>query len=332
MSVIDVLQSPWAIIPERLAEYADIYSAHLQRGGQVDLSDAEARLGRPLENRRQGYDVRDGVAVIPIEGVIAKKMNMLSKISGGASTQLIERDFNSALAANDVHTIVLHADTPGGTVDGTAELAETIFKARGRKKIIALADGLMASAGVWIGSAADEIYITSGTTHVGSIGVVTQHIDYSERYKQHGIKVTEVYAGKYKRISSQYKPLSKAGRENLQESVDYLYSLFVDAVAKHRGTAPSDVLERMADGRMFIGQRAIDAGLVDGIKSLDQVIAESRPSDAAPVGANANGVPTLEDRWRSDANLRAEFCGDFSLFEAYENRHETRANLRKQHD
>ncbi len=278
MKVIDVLQSPWAILPDRLVELTNIYSTHL-RGEKIDIDGIEARIGEPLARQEQGYDVVDGVAIIPIDGIIAKKMNLFTRISGGASTQLIERDFLQAMDDPEVHSIILHIDTPGGSVDGTSELATKIFEARGEKPIYTLADGLMASAGVWIGSAADKVFVTADTTQVGSIGVVTSHIDYSEAYRKRGITITEIYAGKYKRIASDVKPLDKAGAAYLQGRVDYLYSIFVDTIAKHRDTPSEDVLDRMADGKLFIGQQAIDVGLADGFATLDQLILSLNDSE-----------------------------------------------------
>ncbi len=127
MKVIDVLQSPWAIVPDRLIELTNIYSTHL-RGDKIDIDGIEARLGEPLANNEQGYYIADGVAVIPIEGIMSKKMNLFSRISGGASTQLVERDFLNAMNDSQVHSIILHLDTPGGAVDGTSQLASTIFE------------------------------------------------------------------------------------------------------------------------------------------------------------------------------------------------------------
>lgn len=333
MKVIDILASPWAIMPGHLEEMTAIYSSHL-RSGEQNFAAIEARIGKKLERKPQGYQVIDGAAVIPIDGVIAKKMNMFSQISGGASTQLIERDFREALADDTVSSIILHADTPGGSVDGTAELAETIFKARGQKPIYTLADGLMASAGVWIGTAADKVFITSETAVVGSIGVVSQHVDYSERQKKLGIKVTDIYAGKYKRVAGENLPLSDEGREHIQGQVDYLYSIFVDRVARYRSTTSKDVLDRMADGRLFIGQQAISAGLVDGFSTLDQLISSLKAGTAKPkVSAKASTRPVatmspdekMKAEWERDAGLRAEFAGDYECFAAYaRNRGRTR--------
>ena len=272
MRVIDVLNSPWAITPTKLSEICEIYSTHL-RGEKIDIAGVEARVGDSFGRKDQGYEIVNGVAIIPIDGVIAKKMNLFSRISGGASTQMIKRDVEDALNDEEVNSIILEIDSPGGTVDGTSELASYIHESRGTKPIYALADGCMCSAAYWIGSAADKVYITSDTTQVGSIGVVSTHVDYSAQEANKGIKTTEITSGKYKRIASPHEPLSQEGREYIQSSSDYLYSLFVDGVARNRNVSTDEVLENMADGRVFIGQLSIDAGLVDGVSTLDQLIA-----------------------------------------------------------
>lgn len=272
MKVIDVLDSPWAIIPEKLAEIREIYATHL-RGEKIDIAAVEARIGKPLNNGHEGYSVSGGTAIIPIDGVISKKMNLFTQISGGASTQLIQQDLAEAMDDPEVHSILLAIDSPGGTVDGTQALADQVFAARGKKPIVALADGMMASAAYWIGSAADEVYTSGDTTAVGSIGVVAQHTDYSQREHAAGIKVTEIAAGKYKRIVSDHEPLSVEGRASIQEKVDHLYSVFVENVARHRGVDPEKVAGKMADGKLFLGKQAVKVGLVDGVSTQAAIVA-----------------------------------------------------------
>lgn len=266
MRLLDVLNAPWAIVPEKLLEIREIYFTHL-RGEKIDLRAIEARLGQPLDNQKQGYEVADGVAVLPIEGVIAKRMNLFTRICGGVSTQLLECDFKAALADDRAHSILLSVDSPGGNVDGVFELARAIYEARGTKPIVALANGMMASAAYWIGSAADRVFITGETTQVGSIGVVATHTDLSKAEEMRGVKTTEITAGKYKRIASEHKPLSDEARAAIQEQVDHVYSVFVNEVARHRSTDVETVLDKMADGRIFLGSKAIDAGLVDGVST-----------------------------------------------------------------
>ena len=271
MKLLDVITAPWAIEPAKLLEIQAIYATHL-RGDKIDLAGVEQRLGRPLNNEPKAYEIIDGVAVLPIEGVIAKRANMFMQISGGVSTEMVARDLRTALADPSVHSIILAIDSPGGTVDGTQTLANAVTAGKAIKPIVTLASGAMASAAYWIGSAAQAAYIADGTTAVGSIGVVATHRDMSGAEKIAGIKTTEVYAGQYKRIASSYEPLTKAGRQSIQEQVDYTYSVFVGAVATQRGVSEETVLKDMADGRVFMGQQAIDAGLVDGVSTLDALV------------------------------------------------------------
>ncbi len=271
MKILDVLNAPWAIDPIKLNEIQEIYFTHL-RGEKIDLKLIEVQTGKKLQNEEQGYEIHGTVAVIPIEGVLAKKMNLFSRISGGASTQLIERDLRQALADPEVRSIILSIDSPGGTVDGTQELSNFIHSIRGQKPMVTHTDGSMASAAYWIGSAADQIYISGDTVQIGSIGVVAQHVDYSRAYDQKGVRVTEITAGKYKRIASEYAPLTEEGRAVIQGIVDDVYTAFVNDIARNRETSVEDVLNRMADGKIFIGKKSIDAGLVDGVSTLVDLI------------------------------------------------------------
>lgn len=272
MRLMDVVSGPWAIVPEMLVEIQGIYATHL-RGDKIDIAKVEAAIGRPLANSRQGAEVIDGVAVIQMQGAIAKRMNLMAEVSGGTSSQLAAKDITTALNDPAVKGIILNVDSPGGTVDGTAELADVIAACRGKKPVVAFSDGQICSAAYWVASAADAIYISGDTNPVGSIGVVSGHRDYSGAEAKAGIKTTEITAGRYKRIASQYEPLTDAGREEIQSKLDYLYSAFVDAVATNRGVSTETVLNDMADGKVFIGKQAIKAGLVDGVSTLDSLIA-----------------------------------------------------------
>jgi len=273
MKILDILNAPWAIEPAKLHEIQAIYATHL-RGDKIDIAAVEQRLGRPLANEPKRYEILDGVAVLPIEGVLAKRANLFMQISGGCSMQMAERDLRDALADPHVHSIILSIDSPGGTVDGTQTLANAVRAGQAIKPIVTLASGTMASAAYWIGSAAQAAYISDATTNVGSIGVVAKHVDVSRAEEQSGVKTTEIYAGKFKRIASQHAPLTEEGRQSIQDAVDYTYSLFVQAVAEQRGVTTEKVLNDMADGRVFIGQQAIDAGLVDGVSTLDALVAQ----------------------------------------------------------
>ena len=191
MRLIDVLTSPWAIVPEKLIEIQAIYRTRL-RGEKIDLSAIEARIGKPLSNDPKPYEVVNGVAVIEMEGIVAKRMSLFTKISGGISTYHVQEQFSAAMADPKVRGILLNIDSPGGGIDGTADLAGMIHSARGEKPVVAFTDGVMASAAYWIGSAADAVYISGDTSQVGSIGVVAAHMDISKAEEMIGVKTTEI--------------------------------------------------------------------------------------------------------------------------------------------
>lgn len=276
--LLDVLTSPWAIMPEKLLEIQAVYFTHL-RGDKIDLAGLEDKFAKSPSSSAPdtAYDLRNGVAIIPVHGIIAKRMNLFTRISGGISTQLLKRDILAAVDDPQVRSIILDVDSPGGTVDGTEELADAIAAAAGVKQVVAYTDGLMTSAAYWIASAADMIYISGETPTIGSIGVVTAHVDYSGYEEKIGVKTTEIYAGKYKRIASEYRPLSTEGRAYLQDQVDYLYSIFVNKVSAHRAgqlSIPKEGTIPWAEGKLFTGIQALEAGLVDGVETKDRIIAD----------------------------------------------------------
>ena len=250
-----VCERCWAVVPDKLQSLSTIMA--------LDLEDI------PLESPPVGEICSDGTGIIRIYGMIEPRPSLFSEIFGGVAISDLAANFVNYLNDENVKRIVLEVDSPGGLIDGVQNLSEQILSARGIKPITAFVQSWACSAAYWIASAADKVIISSKTDGVGSIGVVAIHRDMSEKEKQEGIKTTEIIAGKYKRAASQYQPLSPDGQKSLQERVDYLYGIFVYQVARNRGVTVDKVLETMADGRIFIGQQAIDAGLVDGIGTMD---------------------------------------------------------------
>jgi signal peptide peptidase SppA len=302
MKVPEILSSPWAILPEKLLEIREIYQRHL-RGETADIEAIEARLGRPMENKHVPYTIDGTTAILSIDGVLGKKMNLFTEISGGTSTQLIESDFQAAMADPAAKSILLAIDSPGGTVDGTENLASEIFAARGKgKPILALGDGTMASAAYWIGSAADRVYASDKSAMIGSIGVVANHEDYSQAEKNAGVKVTPITAGKYKAIASRHEPLSADGRATIQAMVDHIYGNFVESVARNRGVTPATAAEKMGDGKIFLGHQAVNAGLVDGVSSQAALVRELNSSGQNRDRLSAHSqYPEFDDIFRKAA-------------------------------
>jgi signal peptide peptidase SppA len=265
-------EMPWAITPDVLDVIHVVLAAKLH-ATPLDLSGIEAQIGRPLDNTRDSeLDIRDGVAVIPVRGILAKRMNLFTAISGGTSTEILKKDIEGALNNPDVEAVILDIDSPGGAVAGTKELATWLYEQRGTKPIYAYANEQMASAAYWIGSAADKIF-AQATAQVGSIGVITAHYDYSQYDAQRGVKRTFLTAGKYKAMGNDAEPLSQEARDYIQEHLDQLYTLFIDSVAANRNYSTEHVLTEMADGRIFLAKQAMTVGLIDNItNSLDDLV------------------------------------------------------------
>lgn len=322
-----ILRQPWAI--ER-STFSELERSLLAAGSDPAMY-LRARESQPASRRAQSYQVTGNVAVIPIKGVLVSNPSIFDLIFGATAMGAVEQNLRSARLDASVKAIILDIDSPGGTVAGTQELAQLVRDTSDKKQIVAYGNGTAASAAYWIAAAADTFFLSSDTSRVGSIGIIAAHVDISEREKMMGIKTSEVYAGKYKAIKSQHAPLSTDGREAFQAEVDYLYSVFVNNVAEFRGVTTNQVIERMADGRIFYGRDAVGAGLADGIKSFDALLTElsggqvgrRRPETAALPGASMaiqSAPGSFEDQcrviWGIDEAVRAEFLS-FDNYHAF---------------
>jgi signal peptide peptidase SppA len=299
-----------------LREIYRIYDAHVE-GKEIDFAAIEAQIGKPLgrtpTDEDLGYYIQNGVAVVPIDGVISKKMTFFKKVSGGASVETVTDAFKTALDDPMARAILLKVDSPGGSIDGIFELAAAVFAARDVKPIVSLAYGTMASAAYLIGSAASAVYASDKATAVGSIGVVYAHRDKSALDAKAGVITTEIYRGKYKRLVTD-GPLTEEGRAHIEAQVDYFYSLFVNEVAQFRGCTPEQVLSSMSTdvNDLFIGEQAIEAGLIDGIAGFEACIEKAMMlADSGGLKASAAALSRPKDagtaRFQTLAELEAAY-------------------------
>jgi HK97 family phage major capsid protein len=231
---------------------------------------------------------RGKVAILPLTGIIAPKSSMVNGMSTPAGTgcDAFGASFDRAMDDETITSIVIDVDSPGGSVDGVPELAAKIFGARGKKPIYAIANSMACSAAYFIGSAADEIYVTP-SGEVGSIGVFMIHEDDSEAYADMGVKHTIIKAGEYKAEGNPFEPLSADAKEYLQGQVDEFYGMFVNAVAKQRGVSVADVKASYGQGRSVLAKAALKAGMVDRICTLEQLLAKLGVSAASYSTARA---------------------------------------------
>ena len=257
----EVARDPWAILPGKLEAILDVVRVHAA-GGQLPKYEAAAA---------RGPQVAGGVAVVPVYGIISQRMNMMTAMSGGTSTDLLAAQLDQLVADPAVKGIVLDVDSPGGSVYGVQELGDRILAARGVKRIVAVANAQAASAAYWLASAAEEIFVTP-SGEVGSVGVIAAHVDSSLAQEAEGMKWTLVTAGKYKAEMSDLVPLASEARDYMQSRVDDYYRAFVGAVAKGRGTTPDAVRAGFGEGRMVGAKDAVRLGMADRVGTLADAI------------------------------------------------------------
>lgn len=264
-----VVSTPWAIMPEKLEAILEILELRMA-GVHFSPDELAARIEASREDRPEPK-LEGKVAVLPVFGVMARRMNMMTEMSGGVSLELWRRNFDVMLADPEVKAIVLQVDSPGGEVAGTQELAEYVYSNRKKKRLIAVADTLAASAAYWLAAAAEEV-VVSPSGYVGSVGVFALHIDQSEAMQKAGLKATIIRAGRYKAEGLPLEPLKEETKEFMQAQADRIYDTFVKALATYRGVSVKAVRDDFGQGRVVDAETAKTAGMVDRVATFEEVL------------------------------------------------------------
>lgn len=232
-------------------------------GAWYDDDEPFTRKGRQADS---GYDLVDGIAIIPIQGTLVQKLGTLRPWSGMTGYDGIRQSFITAVNDAEVKGICLDIDSPGGEVAGCFDLADEIYAARGVKPIRAILTESAYSAAYAIASAADHISVPR-TGGVGSIGVILMHVDWSQKLEKDGVKVTIVTFGDRKGETSPMIPLSDQAREGLQAEIDEIGALFVSTVARNRRISADVVLNTQAG--VYLAAEGISLGLADVVTPPD---------------------------------------------------------------
>jgi capsid assembly protease len=269
---------PMSIDPAALKRELAAYEPRLAALRQGDPLPAMSRPATPRGEQ---------VAVIELRGVILHSASPLAQLFGWSGIDTFSRMFDEAMSMQQVRTLVIRVDSPGGSVFGVQELAEKIYKARSKRQIVAVADPLACSAAYWIASAASKLICTP-SGEVGSIGVYGIHEDVSRAMETRGIKHTLVKAGARKGETLPIIPLSDDAKSHMQSQIDGIHGEFLEAVAKHRGTTADKVRKTYGEGRSMRSKEALRAGLIDRIATFEQVVGElTRPAEPAKSSAQS---------------------------------------------
>lgn len=252
----------WAIMPDKMEMIMQMLGPRLAGGSIPEFEAVHQRQQRKAEGK---------VVVLPMVGTMTQRANMMTEHSGMLSTDTFGKMIDQLANDPSVKSIVLDIDSPGGSMFGIEELTQKIRAAAGKKRVVAVANSLMASAAYYTGSAATKVFAAPGSL-VGSIGVIMTHIDNSEALAAEGVKYTFVTAGKYKAIGNGTEPLGEDAMAYMQGLVDDGYNQFLSAVATNRGVSKSTVKSDYGQGKVLTPKDALNAGMIDGIRTLDQVV------------------------------------------------------------
>jgi signal peptide peptidase SppA len=299
---------PWAIKEDIFQKMLEIVERHLR--GEKLSSEIIAQQINTDKKIKADYEVINGIARIPIYGIIAKRMSQVHGISQpqGTSIEEIKRDLQAAIQDPAVEKIVLDIDSPGGSVDGVAEFSDFIYSLRNIKPIITFGDGQMASAAYFIGSAAGEVY-ASKSSEVGSIGVYAVINDWSVANHIEGIKTKIIKAGKYKAVGHPDKPMTEEDEQVIQREVNKHYDLFTQAVMRNRGISIEEV-KNVATGEIWIGEEAVEMGLIDEVMTIEEIFGEAgktKDNKSSVRADTSNGLKIENDKFKKeDENMLQE--------------------------
>lgn len=291
--VAEFYRTPWALDPTTHATVEAVLTRWAS-GDRLNAAQIQAAVGSAPQATAQRRDAAaqmggGQVAVIPVYGVLTHRaVDAAASSTPLASTERLTAQIRSAVNNPDVSAVVLDVNSPGGSVFGVQELADTIYGLRGAKPIKAVANNTAASGGYWIASQADEVIVTPSGV-VGSVGTLMKHVNASEFYKQKGVEHTYVTSGEFKAEGNDSAALDQKARDYMQGLCDTYYGLFIKTVARGMGQ-PIDAVrgEAFGQGRICTARDAVAHGMAHRIATLDEVVSElMKPARRAAGGMSA---------------------------------------------
>ena len=220
-----------------------------------------------INSKQKREQEKNKIAIIHVEGaIVTGDIGFNTAGSGG-----IVKKINKARDDKNVKGIVLRVNSPGGDVYASTMITNALeeFQSTGRPVITSMGD-IAASGGVWVTTTSEEIWAES-TTLTGSIGVYGIYPDLSPLAKWAGINYDGVSMTKAGEIYDVRRGMNDEINKQFREGIENFYKDFVAKVANNRGMDFSDVL-KVAGGRIWRGDKALEIGLVDKLGSLDDAI------------------------------------------------------------
>ena len=204
------------------------------------------------------------VAVIRLTGAIGTGRNSLTD---AALAPLIEKAF----AKGKPKAVVLQINSPGGSPTQSALIAARIRRLAAEKEleVFAFVEDVAASGGYWLATAADEIFADDNSV-LGSIGVISGGFGFQDLIKAHGIERRVHTAGESKSMMDPFKPEKQEDIDRLERVLEQIHANFIAQVKGRRGDKLTG--DNLFTGEIWIGQAAVENGLIDGIGHMVPVM------------------------------------------------------------
>lgn len=263
------VDQPWLLTPEAHAAMVAASRTFFESPPQI-LPEPESPL----------LTIDDGVGIVTISGPIIRRPGLIAQILFGATdTEAVIDAVNEAAGSAAVQAVLLDIDSPGGSVNGTPELAQAVADLSREKYVYAFTAGQMCSAAYWVASQCDAIYMTP-SARAGSIGVIASVIDTTEALRNEGIKVEVFAAGKYKSVGTSGVSLTDEQRTLLQQNVEEIAAEFRAAVLNRGRKIPEEAME----GQTFSAKAAMRMNLAGTVKSRADALAMLRSRHVKAAG------------------------------------------------
>ncbi|MEV8467136.1 S49 family peptidase [Fluviibacterium sp. DFM31] len=204
------------------------------------------------------------VAVVRLSGVINGAGSGTSGLSDESLAPLLERAF----AKHKPVAVALSINSPGGSPVQSSLIGARIRRLAEEKDIpvYAFVEDVAASGGYWLASAADEIWVDPSSV-IGSIGVISSSFGAHEFIARHGVERRVHTAGTSKSMLDPFRPEKEEDVARLKVILEDIHTVFIDHVKARRG-AKLDLSQDLFNGNIWLGHRAVEAGLADGIGHL----------------------------------------------------------------
>jgi len=232
------------------------------------------------------------IVEVNIEGVITEDPYLLDAL------EQIEGD-------SDVAGLIVHINSPGGTMVGGEALFESLRRIGETRPIVAEMGTVAASGGYMTAIAADHIIAHRGTV-TGSIGVIFQSMNFTGTLEKLGVEPLTVKSGPLKAVPNPFEPTDDAARTAMESLISDMFGVFVDMVAERRGM-DTETVRQLADGRVYTGQQAVANGLIDEIGGRREALRWLQ--DEMGVSPDAAVVP-LEIDYPDDSLMTVLFEGN----------------------